>query len=146
MAIQINNKLLQAELESIGWFPGRQIDVAPWLKILNDKGFQAFDKAVALLSELGGLEYEGDEDQGRCQVVFDPRSELRQSVTRWELSTGCKYFPLGVVDNHSTLWIGNDGSWNLSSIPFFRIGKTDEEGLLRLFLGIGKFEEFPFQT
>ncbi|MEU3556256.1 SUKH-3 domain-containing protein [Streptomyces fragilis] len=101
-------------LAAAGWFPGRSVDVTPWLQELEEAGLVAHPAARAFLSQFAGLSVP-DRGPGvtvfRAAFSFDPKSALgaEDQFTDWSAELGVSLFPIGELEHCHPLGIDEDG-------------------------------------
>ncbi|MGG7666643.1 SUKH-3 domain-containing protein [Dyadobacter sp. BHUBP1] len=98
-----------SSLSSLGWYPGRKIDVSSIKLYLLRNGFDWFEQVELFLSEFGNL---------RSKTVhFDPMLAERGLDRRWifeDYAQRIKQSRFCVIgqafDNHLTLFMGENGT------------------------------------
>ncbi|MFC3502245.1 SUKH-3 domain-containing protein [Micromonospora krabiensis] len=130
---------LELLLRRAGWFPGRQVDIAPWKESLGDFAWHA--AAEEFLREFGGVRVEvNGPGAAVAQESFeiDPGLAVGEEKRFAELSVryGLSFFPLGEVgQGEFFLAIDQDGVLYYLSVAVFRLGLR-ELGLDHLVGGI----------
>jgi hypothetical protein len=117
-------------LAAAGWFPGRAVDVTPWVQKLEEAGLVAHPAARAFLSQFVGLSVP-DRGAGvtvrRAAFSFDPQSAEGDEDRFVDASAalGVSLFPIGELEHCWLLgidesgdvyvvsdWIAAYGSWD----------------------------------
>ncbi len=133
-------------LKDAGWFSGRRVadeQMTVWRTALDsESGFQMFPAAQAALLEFGGLEVKRRGPgltSARLPFHLDPTLAIGEEdrFSKFESVLQTRLYPLGeVADGHSFLAVAENGEAFLAGDDLFFAGKTIDEALERLTLGL----------
>jgi hypothetical protein len=84
-----------------GWNPGREVDIAAWVKILKKDGFTMLPEAISILKSLGDLIIRPPKSPANIyppeDLTFDPTfaSGEYDRIEYWENYLGTHLSPIG---------------------------------------------------
>ncbi|WP_405437555.1 SUKH-3 domain-containing protein [Streptomyces avidinii] len=116
-------------LRRAGWFPGRQVDVAPWRNSMQ--GFPMHVAAEEFLREFGGIRVQVSGPGVTCMRIpfeIDPELALGEEDRFLEISRrfDCSLFPVGMKDSGDFfLCIDEDGTVYGLMNWLFLLGRGD---------------------
>lgn len=104
-------------LRESGWFPGRCVDVEPWLAAFAREGLRAHPAARSFLSEFGGITVNisgPGVSRAREPFELDPMMCVGEGdrFLEWSEETKRSIFPIGVHDE-GRFFLGVDGQGEL---------------------------------
>jgi hypothetical protein len=129
--------LLQ-DLRDAGWHSQRSVDAGPWLRSLQQEGYQLNSKAEEILVALGGLVIEPVNNSGPNfgndePFNFDPISAgvgQRALALEIEEALGGKCFPIGEWLSYSSVFVEVSGRVVAAGLGWiWGMGSTIEDAL-----------------
>lgn len=107
------NPEVKAALFDAGWHEGRDVDVADWVRRLEDSGFRLNDHAVRAWRSLGGLTIRSRADrEPPSSLHVDPWDACGDRVEEGDMLRsrhGVGYSPLGMWSVQFRAYAGDDG-------------------------------------
>lgn len=98
------------ELDRLGWYPERSVDVSLWVEEAVVDGFVPSDIAVQFWRSFGGMELTGSRRQ--CPLVVDP-TEVQgyqdSPFCEWPGRFGQQFCPIGEWNYVDSVFIGSEG-------------------------------------
>ncbi|MFC7330760.1 SUKH-3 domain-containing protein [Marinactinospora rubrisoli] len=136
----------EARLRAAGWYPGRRVDVGPWVAWLRERGgFVPHPAARAFLREFGGLAspYAGPgRNMARSEFRFDPAvAEYDDEIfSCFSRGVSGRLYPLGGTDRGNR-YLAMDEAGAVFSLMDSNtvLGRTAEEALDNLCEGVHRY-------
>lgn len=134
-------------LRGAGWYEGRCVDIANWVKMLTQEGFDIFPSATSIAEELNDLYLVPNREPGhkddRGDVEFSLASVTgtidRKLYSDFRSQIGEKTFPLGMVYGAFFFHIGQSNKIYLEGDGRVALLAENIESFLNLMvLGHGK--------
>jgi hypothetical protein len=119
--MKISNPDISLALQASGWTDARSIAVDLWVRELEGAGYEMNQRALEVLSSLGGLSVEPVVSDAQVyqptSIHFDPlRLRWQPRLVPWERELGTSLSPLGEGYDDSSIYIGEDSklyaNWN----------------------------------
>lgn len=96
-----------------GWFPGRFVDIDPWITLLRREGIEAHDAARAFLREFGGLDVDQSgrgPSRARESFTLDPSACVGEGdrFLEWSAELHRQIVPVGELDRRFFLGLDEE--------------------------------------
>lgn len=143
--IKTNNPLVLFVLRNAGWYPGREVDVTPWVDAFLAHGKPPIDSAIAILREFGGLQINPPkivpgQVYGSETIEFNPRPFNEEPLyaddrmyAAWERVLGKKVYQIG-YDYAYPLFVDETGAVYISHELAHFVGEDIDAALRQMIL------------